>query len=136
MLPSILRTVVPLIVGFVVSLLVRLGLDDAVDTAALTELVMLVVTAGYYAAVRALERYVDPRIGWLLGYAAQPKYATPAEQAAGLEPVPPSEVVAQVGTSPAVDDAFGRHAAPAVVAGPASPLPNGTPVVVELDRAA
>lgn len=128
MLASILRTVVPFVVGLLLSLLVRAGLDDLVDIDDLTELVTLVVTLAYYFVFRLLER-VDSRFGWLLGWAAQPKYPTPAEQAKGLEPVPPSEAVPIGDVVARVDP----KAADVVIAGPASPLPDGTPVLVGRD---
>ena len=71
MLQSIIRTLVPLIVGWLLSLAILRG----VDADSLTELVTAGVTALYYVAVRLLER-VDARWGWLLGAKGQPVYPT------------------------------------------------------------
>lgn len=67
---SLTRTVVPLIVGW----LVALGLLDwtGLDAAGLTGLVTAAVAAAYYAVARVLELYVRPRFGWLLGLAKAP----------------------------------------------------------------
>lgn len=73
---SIVRTLVPIIVGAVIGWAVTTGitLDDQFEVA-----LTLVITAAfqgvYYVAVRLLELYVAPRFGWLLGIARQPVYA-------------------------------------------------------------
>jgi hypothetical protein len=61
---------VPLIVGYILSIAIFHGLDSG----AVTGLVTVAITGLYYLAVRLLER-VDSKFGWLLGYAAQPRYA-------------------------------------------------------------
>ncbi len=72
---SIVRTLVPIIVGAVIGWAVTTGivLDDQFEVA-----LTLVITAAfqgvYYVAVRLLELYVAPRFGWLLGIARQPVY--------------------------------------------------------------
>ncbi len=136
-LASLIRTVVPFLVGLLVSLLARLGLGDLVDVAGLTELLTLVVGALYYAAVRWLEQN-NPAWGWLIGYATAPTYPTLDEARAGLTPVPASEVVAQLPPDPAFrsDPAGGPYSVPVPVAGPASLIPTGTPVVVVPDTLA
>lgn len=68
MLASVTRTFVPLIVAYLIRFI------PGVDPEALTELVTLVVGAGYYTVIRAAERYLHPEIGWLLGYAREPVY--------------------------------------------------------------
>jgi hypothetical protein len=66
------RTIVPYLVGLVITLGARHGIKlDAQETAALS----VAVGAVYYIVVRALERYVTPKFGWLLGLAQQPVYA-------------------------------------------------------------
>jgi hypothetical protein len=70
-LPSILRTVVPLIVGWVLAqpVVAGLGVTEADATTAATA----VVTGLYYVAVRLLEQ-LHPRFGWLLGLPVAPTY--------------------------------------------------------------
>lgn len=74
-LASLIRTAVPVIVGAVVGLLVKVGMEDlapVVENAATT-----IITVAYYAVARVLEERVGPAWGWLLGYAKAPSY-TPA----------------------------------------------------------
>jgi hypothetical protein len=70
--PSLLRTVVPVAVGWLISLPVvgALGIDSSV----LTTLVTALATIVYYVAVRLIERFLLPEVGWLLGYPAEPAY--------------------------------------------------------------
>lgn len=70
-LPSILRTFVPLVVGYFLAWPAArwLGLTEE----QVTSLITIAITALYYLAVRLLEQ-VSPRFGWLLGYASAPKY--------------------------------------------------------------
>lgn len=79
-LPSVLRTFVPLIVGYFAAWPVAglLGLREDQITA----LVTVVVTALYYALVRVLETYVEPNFGWLLGWAGRPVYPLPVDAGA------------------------------------------------------
>lgn len=77
-LASVIRTYVPIGVGFVLTLLARkygVVIDDTISTSLTTGLAAL-VAAVYYAAVRLLEAKV-PQLGWLLGLAAQPEYKAP-----------------------------------------------------------
>lgn len=64
------RTFVPLIVSGILTLTWFRG----VNSAALTELVTLLVACGYYLGVYVLERYVHRNFGWLLGMPGIPKY--------------------------------------------------------------
>lgn len=75
-LPSILRTLVPLAVGYFAAWPVAkaLGLTDD----QITSLITAVVTALYYVVVRGLEQ-LAPQFGWLLGWASPPKYVPPTE---------------------------------------------------------
>ena len=68
---SIIRTVVPIAVGYVVAWAAGFGveLDDGVLVPALTG----VVSAIYYGLVRFLEQKW-PNLGWLLGVAKTPSY--------------------------------------------------------------
>lgn len=72
---SIIRTVVPVIVGFVLGLASTWALPlDPEFEGALTAVLTTGFTALYYVAVRLFEEYVSPRFGWLLGKATPPKY--------------------------------------------------------------
>jgi hypothetical protein len=77
-LPSLIRTVVPLLVAFVTALLVKAGIDPGPYQDLLAQLAGALVATAYYAIVRVFETYVKPRIGWLLGWAKQPTYDAPA----------------------------------------------------------
>ena len=70
---SIVRTFTPIIVGSVVGWFVTLGvpLDDKFS-GLLTLVVSGILSAVYYVAVRLLETYVTPKLGWLLGLAKTP----------------------------------------------------------------
>ena len=75
---SLVRTVVPSIVGAVLAALAKSGMTIDSDfelalTAALTTLFGFI----YYAAARILEVYVTPKFGWLLGLARIPTYEKP-----------------------------------------------------------
>lgn len=75
---SIVRTVVPLVVGVVVAWLARHNVDGSAYADFLSAVVAAVVTTVYYAVVRVLETYVKPRFGWLLGLAKPPTYGVTA----------------------------------------------------------
>jgi len=83
-LPSVLRTFVPLVVGYFTAWPVAgwFGLQDDQVTA----LVTIIVTAVYYLAVRVVETYVYPNAGWLLGWAGRPVYPLPADSGATAGP--------------------------------------------------
>lgn len=64
---SIVRTWIPLLVGWIVAQLTKANIEiDAVT-------VTTVVTAVYYAAVRVFEARF-PKLGWLLGKPKAPTY--------------------------------------------------------------
>lgn len=71
---SFTRTLVPLIVGYVVSLAARHGWHINDDQAAST--ITAVGAYLYYAAARFLETHASSKFGWLLGDARQPVYPT------------------------------------------------------------
>lgn len=77
--PSLVRTVVPYIVGFLASLLANAGFN--VDSAMLTPLVTLVAGSAYYWLARLAEQHISPRFGWFLGLAKQPEYANAIDAA-------------------------------------------------------
>jgi hypothetical protein len=73
MLKSVIRTIVPVIVGLILSAAVKAGLD--IDEQTLTQIVDAAVIGGYYALIRFGEsRY--PAVGWFLGLPVSPQYAT------------------------------------------------------------
>lgn len=76
---SIVRTLVPLIGGGIITWLVSLGinLDDQLSTA-LTVFLYAVFSSAYYIVVRVFETYVSPKLGWLLGLAKAPQAYTDA----------------------------------------------------------
>lgn len=77
---SLVRTVVPLVVGCVLSFGAWIGTD--MDGEAVAIVVTSTVTATYYTVFRALEGWAEkishPRLrraaGWLLGLARPPEY--------------------------------------------------------------
>jgi hypothetical protein len=75
MLASIIRTLVPLIVGFGLTWAAKLGLDIHADTT-VTDLVTIVLVGAYYGAVRFLEQ-TWPGLGqWLLAFGLTRKQPT------------------------------------------------------------
>lgn len=76
LIASVFRTVVPAVVGFVLTLLARkwgVIIDDNTSTS-LTAALVVVVTAVYYSVVRILEAQF-PWLGILLGWKATPTYS-------------------------------------------------------------
>jgi hypothetical protein len=70
---SIVRTLVPLIAGGVITWLVGLGINlDPEFNGLFTTFLYAVFTGAYYIVVRLFETYVSPKIGWLLGLAKSP----------------------------------------------------------------
>jgi len=86
-LASVIRTVVPVVVGLLVAGGTRVGLHLTGDT--FTAPITAGVTAVYYAGARWLEVHVGPKWGWLLGKAGAPKY--PAQAVAVIAPYVESE---------------------------------------------
>ena len=70
---SLIRTIVPVIVGLALAGLLKLGID--VDETALATVVDGVIIGAYYALARWLESKW-PNLGWLLGAPKQPTYDT------------------------------------------------------------
>lgn len=69
---SIVRTVVPALVGTLVALGLRAGID--IPETALTAVLEPLVIGAVYAVSRLLEEKVSPSFGWLLGVPAKPQY--------------------------------------------------------------
>jgi len=79
---SIVRTLVPIIVGAVIGLAVSAGITlDPQFEAALTIAITAAFQAVYYIVVRLFETYVTPKLGWLLGLAKSPVAYTPESPA-------------------------------------------------------
>lgn len=83
---SLVRTVVPVIVGGALGALAAHGLEvDPEAEGAATAVLTSAGSLGYYAVVRLLEVYVAPWWGWLLGLAKSPDAyshgAPPVDQA-------------------------------------------------------
>lgn len=89
---STMRTAVPLVAGWLLTLLARAGLD--IDSTSVTTAVTLAITIVYYLAFRALEiigqrangTFLQNLAGMFLGWARPPSY--PATEPS-LDPVDP-----------------------------------------------
>lgn len=79
---SLLRTGVPALVGWLVTLAAKYGLD--LDPAALSGVLVPLIGFAYYALFRVAEEKVSPRFGWLLGYGRPPQYAANKAQLPGV----------------------------------------------------
>ncbi len=73
--PSIIRTIVPWIVGILLTALAQRGLTIPEGVA--TEVVTVIVTGLYYGLVRLAEVRLSPLWGWLLGLPKAPTYESP-----------------------------------------------------------
>ncbi|TQE30864.1 hypothetical protein Sipo8835_23005 [Streptomyces ipomoeae] len=69
---SLLRQGVPAVVGWLVAVALRHGLD--LDAAAVTGVLTPVAGFAYYGVFRLAEQHLSPRFGWLLGFARPPQY--------------------------------------------------------------
>lgn len=68
---SLRRTLVPIVVGFLLAQAARVGLDLPADQ--LTGVVEALITGVYYSVLRIVELRV-PQVGILLGALQQPRY--------------------------------------------------------------
>lgn len=68
---SLIRTWIPIAVGFVVVQLAGWGIEA--DASVLNQAIIPIVSGAYYAVARALEK-VHPFFGWLLGAPKTPTY--------------------------------------------------------------
>ncbi|NIY68007.1 hypothetical protein [Streptomyces malaysiensis] len=69
---SIWRMVVPVIAGWIVTLLVQINVD--VDEQSLSNALVAGFVIVYYGLFRTLESKVSPVFGWFLGLARPPAY--------------------------------------------------------------
>ena len=80
---SIVRTVVPIIVGAALGWLTARGITvDPEFEELFTAFLVAGFSAAWFIVSRLLELYVAPRLGWLLGLAKQPVYVAPTTNAA------------------------------------------------------
>ena len=69
---SLIRTIVPIVVGSILGVLARIGLDiDPEGQQALSTLIDSAFIGAYYLVIRIIETKV-PQVGWLLGLAKTP----------------------------------------------------------------
>ncbi len=73
MRPQITRSAVPILVGWLLSLLATAQIE--IPSEAVEGFAQALVTVVYYVAVAVGEKYLSPRFGWLLGSARRPSYA-------------------------------------------------------------
>lgn len=72
---SIVRTIVPIVVGLVIGWTTAQGIDlDPEFESSLTLAIMAAFQGVYYVVVRLFETYASPKFGWLLGLAKAPDY--------------------------------------------------------------
>jgi hypothetical protein len=91
---SLMRTIVPIVAGAVLTALVHIGV--AFDSATVASIVTAVLTGAYYTAFRLLEHLAtsiqSPALariaGFLLGWATPPDY--PGTARAAVHPAPPT----------------------------------------------
>lgn len=113
LIPGIVRTFIPLVVAGAV----RIGLTEtSLDMRWIEWVLTGLVTMAYYVVVRVAERHWD-KIGWLLGYPAQPVYVKGEVIAVTDVPTPPTTttvIETDASSTPVdspVDDASGEHRA-------------------------
>ena len=85
-LPWLVRTVVPILAGWLITLGVRIGVP--IDNATATAAVAAVIAVAYAFAARLFEVYVSPHFGWLLGWARRLIYEKPT---VATQAVPPAD---------------------------------------------
>lgn len=90
--PSLIRTLVPMLVGLLGTWLVSLGVN--IDSTVLAGLVTVAIGWVYYVVIRFLEVFSSSKWGYVLGLKAKPIYSPPVSRGdagqavvAGLGPV-------------------------------------------------
>lgn len=100
---SLVRTVVPYLVGLTISWLTTTGLDlDSEFKSNLTAVLTATFGTLYFAVVRLLETYVAPKFGWLLGLAKAPVYVKTQETLVNTDVVVTSAPAASSGAGEVV----------------------------------
>lgn len=80
---SLVRTIVPIITGLILSGLLKVGIE--VEPGVISVAVDAVVTGGWYAIIRTLEQKF-PNVGLLLGSRATPHYSEPLSSWSSKKP--------------------------------------------------
>jgi hypothetical protein len=88
--PSVIRTLVPIIVAQLSAFLLGKGIDAGAYQELITQVVGGLIAAAYYTIARVLETRFSKVWGWLLGLPKQPTYEAPAAPS----PVSPTGAVA------------------------------------------
>lgn len=75
-LASVVRTLVPILVGVIVSVAAKLNVDLDAGTAEtlVNGLISAAISLLYYVIARVLELFQSSKFGWLLGFAKAPAY--------------------------------------------------------------
>ena len=84
---STVRTVTPIVVGYVVALLIKAGVHTT--SASVTLVLAPVISAAYYLLVHGLEQKY-PKLGRLLGIPATPQYDLKGTIAGAVKQVAPA----------------------------------------------
>lgn len=88
--PSMMRTIVPLAVGWVLTWLTAIGVDFSSEQ--VTSVVTVLFAGAYYTVFRVLERlapkdgFTEKLAGFFLGYARPPEYPKPSEPPLRVSP--------------------------------------------------
>lgn len=93
---SVIRTLVPLLVGVLVKGLghINVVIDSVTAEAFVNSLITAGISIAYYLVVRLLEVLKSSKFGWLLGYAkAAPVYVLPAAKATAAQAEPDAPLV-------------------------------------------
>jgi len=83
---SVVRTITPIVIGYVVALLVKVGFS--VKSTDVTAVLAPVISAVYYLLVHALEQKF-PKLGVLLGVPASPSYDVKTAVVTAVDEVKP-----------------------------------------------
>ncbi|WP_406515587.1 hypothetical protein OH809_24985 [Streptomyces sp. NBC_00873] len=75
---SLVRTLAPILAGWLITQALRLGVH--LDGTVLVSLETSAFAGAYYLVFRWAELHLSPRFGWLLGYAQPPQYKDPEPQ--------------------------------------------------------
>lgn len=110
---SIIRTFVPYLVGYVLTLLAKAGFG--LPEEAVTELLTIALGTLYYALARVLETRFKPVWGWLIGLPKSPTYDATAK----VDPDSPTGESAAPASEVAPEDA------------PVETIPAGEPALVD-----
>lgn len=86
---SLVRSIVPAVVAAVADFFAHWGLNiDSNGLGGLETSLFAMFYAVYYIVIRLFETHVHPKLGWLLGYPAAPKYVDAGQVTAMEQPDP------------------------------------------------